>query len=300
MMTRRLIYLWLILWALSLPGIIRGQDMVVQTEQVPLETPENKLDIEARLSLFMDDLNQLYTVGSFRVSIDGKMGVSKSLVATMQQRIKHMNQTYNNLDVKWNTYYQAQQLEIAADEELMDQVAKIEELKQIVKDTLDARSTMTESLSKFVAADEFIIGHVDVYKKLYQKAFKLSLIKKTAPLLEKVKAKEQVVFTDVQTNFDEAKAACEVVPSLKPRLDVLDEQYVIIKSVSEKVQALEYKPWMTRVKDYVMGLAAVSIILMFLNGMWSKFKAYKEKAKSLKKYNEMLKNNGKEKTYPTI
>ena len=74
MMTRRLIYLWLILWALSLPEIIRGQDMVVQTEQVPLETPENKLDIEARLSLFMDDLNQLYTVGSFRVSIDGKMG----------------------------------------------------------------------------------------------------------------------------------------------------------------------------------------------------------------------------------
>ena len=83
-------------------------------------------------------------------------------------------------------------------------------------------------------------------------------------------------------------------------METLDEQYVIMKSVSEKVQALEYKPWMQRIKDYVMGLAAVAIILMFVNGLWSKFKAYKEKAASLKKYNDMLNNNGKDTTYPTI
>ena len=99
---------------------------------------------------------------------------------------------------------------------------------------------------------------------------------------------------------EQAKASCEVVSTLQPRFEVIDEQYIIIKSTSEKVQALEYKPWMQRIKDYVMGLAAVAIILMFLNGLWSKFKAYKEKAASLKKYNEMLNNNGKEKTYPTI
>ena len=73
-----------------------------------------------------------------------------------------------------------------------------------------------------------------------------------------------------------------------------------MKSVSEKVQALEYQPFIQRVKDYVLGLACVAVILLFLNGMLTKFKAYREKVASLKKYNEMLKNNGKDTSYPTI
>ena len=157
-----------------------------------------------------------------------------------------------------------------------------------------------DAIAKFASADKFIISHVDVYKKLYTKAYKLSLLKKFGPMLEKVKAKEQVVFGELQTNFEQAKAASELVPTLNTRMETLDEQYVIMKSVSEKVQALEYKPWMQRIKDYVMGLAAVAIILMFVNGIWSKFKAYKDKAANLKKYNDMLKNNGKDTTYPTI
>lgn len=289
------------MWALFLPETVWGQAVEpISTEQVPFDTVENKLAIEARLSLFMDDLTQLYTVERFNISADGKSGISKTLVATLQQRLQHLNQSYNSLDVKWNTYYQAQQLEIAADEELMESVAQIEQLKQTVKDTLDAHAVMVDALEKFVSADELIISKVPVYKKVYSRAFKLSLVKKLAPQLEKVKAKEQVVFGEVEEAYEQAKASCEVVPTLQPRFEVIDEQYIIIKSTSEKVQALEYKPWMQRIKDYVMGLAAVAIILMFLNGLWSKFKAYKEKAASLKKYNEMLNNNGKEKTYPTI
>jgi hypothetical protein len=73
-----------------------------------------------------------------------------------------------------------------------------------------------------------------------------------------------------------------------------------MESVSEKVQALEFKPFITRAKDYVLGMAAVAIILLFLNGMATRFKAYRDKVANMKKYNEMLKNNGRETTYPTI
>jgi hypothetical protein len=73
-----------------------------------------------------------------------------------------------------------------------------------------------------------------------------------------------------------------------------------MKSVSENVQALEYKPLFQRLKDYVMGFAAVAIILMFFNGMLAKFNAYKQKAASLKKYNDMLNKNGQGTQYPTI
>ena len=292
----RLRYIQLLLWAMMLAVTVRAQETPAMSSSDSLAI---KAEIMARLTLFMDDLNQLYTVEQMKIALND-VSISPTLVTTFQDRINYLNQSYNALDVKWTTYYQALQLDIAADEELMEEVAKLEQLKQVVKDTLDLRTQQVDAVAKFASADKFIISHVDVYKKLYKKAFKLSLLKKFGPMLEKVKAKEQVVFGELQTNFEQAKAASEMVPSLQSRMETLDEQYVIMKSVSEKVQALEYKPWMQRIKDYVMGLAAVAIILMFVNGLWSKFKAYKEKAASLKKYNDMLNNNGKDTTYPTI
>ncbi len=296
-MRNTLRYIQLILWALVLTVAVRAQDTPAMSS---LDSLAIKSEIKARLTLFMDDLNQLYMVEQMKISLNDNVAISPTLVVTLQDRMNYLNQSYNSLDVKWNTYYQASQLDIAADEELMEEVAKLEQLKQSVKDTLDLRTQQVDAIAKFASADKFIISHVDVYKKLYTKAYKLSLLKKFGPMLEKVKAKEQVVFGELQTNFEQAKAASELVPTLNRRMETLDEQYVIMKSVSEKVQALEYKPWMQRIKDYVMGLAAVAIILMFVNGIWSKFKAYKDKAANLKKYNDMLKNNGKDTTYPTI
>jgi hypothetical protein len=191
-------------------------------------------------------------------------------------------------------------MDIANDEELMDKVAGLEALKQTVKDTLDAKTQSVESIIKFADADKFIISQVAVYKNLYQKAYKLSLLKNLAPQLEKLKAKEQIVFTELQTNYDQAKASCEVVPVLSKRMKVLDEQYVVMKSVSEKVQALEYKPFFQRIKDYVLGVAAVAIILMFFNLAFAKFKAYRDKVKNLSKYKNMMDNQGQGTKYPTI
>ena len=259
-----------------------------------------QLEIAARVTQFSDEFSQLLAVGKVNLSVSSEMGVSKSIITAMEQRMQTLNLTYNQLDVKWNTYYQAQQMDIANSEDLMNMVARIEELKQTVKDTLDAKTQAVEAVSNFANADQFIMSQVNVYKQLYMKAYKLSLVKQLAPKLEKVKAKEQVVFGDLQTNYNQAKAACEIVPSLSKRMETLDEQFVIMKSVSEKVQALEYKPFIQRVKDYVLGVAAVAIILLFLNGMMTRFKAYREKVANLKKYGDMMNNNGKEKTYPTI
>jgi len=267
---------------------------------VPTDVAELKAEIELRLSQFSDELNQMLVVGQMNFSVDGSVGVSQSVVNAMAERLKSLNQSYNALDVKWNTYYQAQQMDIANDEELMNKVAGLEALKQTVKDTLDSKTLSVESIIKFADADKFIISQVAVYKNLYQKAYKLSLLKKLAPQLEKVKAKEQLVFTELQTHYDQAKASCEIVPVLSKRMTVLDEQYVVMKSVSEKVQALEYKPFFQRVKDYVLGFAAVAIILMFFNMSMAKFKAYRDKVNNLGKYKKMLDNQGKGTNYPTI
>ena len=296
-MRRWLRHIGLIAVIACLVGPVRGQEVA---QPLSPDAEALQLEITARINQFSDELSQLLVVGKVNLSVSNDMGVSKSVINAMEQRMQTLNQTYNQLDVKWNTYYQAQQMDIANSEDLMNMVAKIEELKQTVKDTLDAKTQVVEAVANFSAADQFIMSQVSVYKNLYSKAYKLSLLKQLAPKLEKVKAKEQVLFGDLQTNYNQAKAACEVVPSLSKRMEALDEQFVIMKSVSEKVQALEYKPFIQRVKDYLLGVAAVAIILLFLNGMMTRFKAYREKVASMKKYSEMMNNNGKEKTYPTI
>jgi hypothetical protein len=259
-----------------------------------------KLEIESRLSQFSDDFQQLQMVGSMSLDPDAKLGINKNFVSVLEGRMNTYNQRYNSLDVMWTTYTQAQQMDIANDEDLMTMVANIEALKKSVKDTLDAKAGMVKAVSDFVKADQFIMSQVNVYKKLYKRAFKLSLLKKLAPQLEKAKAREQLVFEKLQASYNSAKAATELVPSLQPRMNVLDEQFVVMKSVSEKVQALEYKPLFQRVKDYIMGLAAVAIILLFVSMMLTKYKAYKDKVANLKKVNEMMNKQGKDNQYPMI
>ena len=116
--------------------------------------------------------------------------------------------------------------------------------------------------------------------------------------MEKLKAKEQLLFSEVQAHYDKAKAATAVIPDLSARLRIVEEQYINIKSTSEKIQAMEYKPFIQRIKDYLLGLAAVAIIIMFMNAAASRFKAWKQMRESMKKYKDMM--NGQSNNYPTI
>jgi hypothetical protein len=295
----RLKYIGLIVCLMLLPGLMKAQE-TASPEAVSPEVAQLKLEIETRLSQFSDELNQLFAVCQMPLSFDGNVEASQSLISAMEQRMNYLNQSYNTLDVKWNTYYQAQLMDIANDEDLMEKVASFEGQKQVVKDSLDAKTQAVEAVMKFVEADKYIISQVSIYKSLYKKAYQLSLLQKLAPQLEKVKAKEQIVFGELQKNYEQAKASTELVPTLSKRMDVLDGQFVIMKSVSEKVQALEYKPFVQRVKDYVLGFAAVAIILLFLNGILTKFNAYRDKVANLKKYKEMMNNQGQGTNYPTI
>ena len=308
----RYIMMGLLTLTLSVSLMAQQQAVPPQKGNAAATTPEENpaelsaaeqaliLEIKSRLSQFSDDFQQLQMAENMSLDPDSKLDVNKNFVSVLEGRIKTYNQRYNSLDVMWTTYTQAQQMDIANDEDLMTMVANIEAKKQSVKDTLDAKTEMVKAISDFVEADQFIMSQVNVYKKLYKRAFKLSLLKKLAPQLEKAKAREQLVFEKLQASYNSAKAATELVPSLQPRMNVLDEQFVVMKSVSEKVQALEYKPLFQRVKDYIMGLAAVAIILLFVSMMITKYKAYNDKVANLKKVNEMMNKQGKDTQYPMI
>lgn len=308
-MNKRLQYIVLAFWVFMLSGPLMAQEQSVppkqgdnteNVEDLSAEQQELKLEIEARLSQFSDEFSQLKVVGSFILSPDSRFEITKSYVDVLKQRMKNYDQRYNSLDVMWTTYTQAQQMDIANNEDLMKMVADIEQLKQTVKDTLDIRSGMVKAVEDFANADQLIMSQVPVYKKLYKRAFQLSLVQKLTPQLEKLKARESLIFEKLQAGYEAAKSASEQVPSLQPRMNVIDEQFVVIKSVSEKIQTLEYKPIIQRVKDYLLGLAAVAVILLFISMLRNKYKAYKDKLANMKKLDEMMKTQGKGTQYPTI
>ena len=136
-MMKWLRHIGLMLFFVCLAGTVRGQEVAQ-----PLSPDAEALqqEIAARVAQFSDEFNQLLAVGKVNLSVSSDMGVSKSIITVMEQRMQTLNLTYNQLDVKWNTYYQAQQMDIANSEDLMNMVARIEELKQTVKDTLDAKT----------------------------------------------------------------------------------------------------------------------------------------------------------------
>ena len=132
------------------------------------------------------------------------------------------------------------------------------------------------------------------YNELYNEAVEYSLLKQTASLLEKLKTKEGLTFSDITSRYEEAKTITEEYPALKKRMEELENDYIEIKTISEKIQAAEYKPFLTRIKDYLYSLAAVAMLLMFANMVQAKIQAFKQMRKSAKEYQELLKKNEEE------
>ena len=133
---------------------------------------------------------------------------------------------------------------------------------------------------------------------MYDEAVEYSLLKQTATLLEKLKAKEELSYNDVTARYEDAKTISEEFPALKKRMEKVEEQYIEIKGFSEKIKAAEYKPFLQRIKDYLYSFAAVAMLLMFANMVQAKIQAFKQMRKSAKEYQELLKKN--EEDIPSI
>jgi hypothetical protein len=257
------------------------------------------VDLTTRLEMFVDELDELRSVCQMPIMVSGSMPVSNSLVSVYTDRVAEISRTLDALNLRWDTFCRARQDEIAEDDELMDVIANFQELKQAVSDTIESKRKAVHALKDFAKADQQIISQVPVYKQLNRKAFELSLMSKLAPQLERLKSREQLMFADIEQNYAQAKAAVGLIPDLAPRMKIVEEQYIGLKSTSESIQAMEYKPLIQRLKDYLIGLAAVAIIMMFLNLAKSKYNSLKQARQNLKKYNEMMKK-GQGGDYPTI
>lgn len=253
-----------------------------QEKKVMASDSFESLEVEGRLLLFMEELDAL----------------SVNVVRANREQLRKANKSLSAIDNKWNLYSQAHQETIAADEQLMGIVASYQENKQSVTDSIQVRMHQLDSFETFKEAESFIKGQTESYQKMHETSQQYSLLEKQAPLLEKLKAKEQLIFEELSGHYEAAKAVAGEFPILNSRMAKIEEQYIELKTISEKIQKAEYKPFLERIKDYLYSFAAVAILLMFVNMIQSKIQAYKQMRKSAEEYKKMLQRNDNE--YPSI
>ncbi|MDO5321161.1 MAG: hypothetical protein Q4F39_02080 [Bacteroidia bacterium] len=247
----------------------------------------------------MEDRQMLLQVSrKIRAFISELEEISDAIPGAPSDVYPDINRRYNSAKLRWNTYYQSYQGFIADHERLMQEVADYGQVDEALV------AAMTELKSKMDAQTEFreSVGYIESQDSLYIRMFKqanaLSMSQRTQSELEKLKGKEQLLFAEIQEKYDKAKAAVELVPSLQPEMDKLEDHFIVIKNTSAKIQEAAYKPFIQRIKDYLLGLAAVAVVLMFISMMQSKLKAAKQLKENAKQMMEGL--GKKDDDYPCI
>jgi hypothetical protein len=288
-----------LLWALGLlllPGGLRAQDAPAPAEGLDRMT---RLEIQARLEQYLDEMGRNRDASVARLPVSPDVQLTAGYLRTLETRLKNVETSRKSLEIRWNNYLPVQQAAIAQDDELMAGVESFEMLKQEATDSLEVRKQMVQSLQDFMAAQAYMENLDTTYNALGKKAFELSLTSKTAPLLEREKKKEALLFESVQEKFDKAKIAGDFGLVSAERMDMLENTYAALKHKSDTIQQMAYKPLIARIKDYLLSLAAVAVLLMFITMLRAKIKAAKDAREQMKQYKEALKLNGTDE-FPTI
>lgn len=238
------------------------------------------------------------TMGEMDAYISTLLNIEKNISQAKMTEIKGLERMLQNVNVQWNIYTQVRQHDIVEDENLMDKFTAFQVAFQVVSDSIAAQKARLKAMEDITQAEKLLESKRHQYSQYLSESRRLSLTAKTAPLLQQLQANEQIVFTELQQTFQQATKAASLVPSLKNRMDSLNQLFAEIKVQSDKVQQAKYVPLMQHLKDSLMSLAAVAIILMFVSMMRSKYAALKAAKKAAKQYKSMAQFNDNE--YPTI
>ena len=290
MRMRRMAYR-LALGLLLLPGVLYAQEAALDKLA--------RLEIQARLEQYVDEMDRIRDASVARLPVSPDVQLTPGYIRTLGNRLKNVESNRKSLEIRWNNYLPVQQAAIAQDETLMSYVERFELLKQEATDSLEVRKQMVQSLQDFVTAQNLMVSLDSTYNTLGKKAFQLSLTSKTATLLEREKKKEELLFASVQEKFDKARMAGDFHLVSSTRMEALEDAYAGLKHKSDTIQAMTYKPLIQRLKDYLLSLAAVAVLLMFISMLRAKIKAAKDAREQMKQYKEAMKLNGTDE-YPTI
>lgn len=225
-------------------------------------------------------------------SLSGRVASAQTPQLAMIERM------VNQLDIRWQIWYQANQEGISKDDSLMTLAANFEITKKMLLDSIASRRKVIQSVSIFRKAEKSILQNDSIYSRMMKEAKVFSLTPATAQQLTKLKMREQLLIKDIDSSYSSAKDAASVNSRLADRMQALEEHYVNIKSMSETIQAAEYKSFIQKWKDQLIGLAIVTVIGVLIASVTARLKSAKDAKKAQKKMEELMKKESEE--YPTI
>ncbi len=288
-------YLLLCLWLLATGSASAQQTLSKQA----IDSSFVAQDVMGTLYLFLDEMNTLISSSNIKIHLEADNAVTPYYASMMRTSIDQINISLQSFDLRWNLFTQTQQSILANNQDLMDIMVEVQQKRQAATDTLEIRVAQCGALTNFAHAEVLLANQDSVYQRLYKTAFQLSLVQKMAPRLEKLKAKEQLRFQQLQQSHQQAQDAVALLPVLQLRMPVLDDRFAHLQAISQKIQSTEYKPLIQRIKDYLIGIACVAIVIMFIQMVVSKIQAAKKMRESMKKYEELMNKNGMG-DYPSI
>ena len=234
--------------------------------------------------------------------LEGYIGELNSIASSVSRskkaKLVQLKQNMTSVNVRWDAYTKIAGDDIARSEVLLEMVSQFKNLSQQVADSIDRQQEKLDAFAAFEKFEKQLPAFTRKYDKLDKQAAEYSLVSQTAKLLARVKGEEQLLAQELDEQFAKAKAAAALMPQLQERMRKMSDGYLSLKEKSESIQAAEYKTLIAKVKDYVLTLAGVAIILMFITMMRGKMKELKAARNAAKQYKEMMmKNNG---DIPTI
>jgi hypothetical protein len=262
------------------------------------ETYFSAYELDFRVLQFQEELNELHLRSTQRLNIDFDDPMSEGFLQSLSANITTMEESMQSYAARWDTFMNVAQNHIAMDDSLLNKVGEVQAFQQTVNQSIVNLRQQFDQIVAFNRAEAFVFGQDSVYSSLYKKARALTLSAKMQAQLEKVKAAEQLVFADVQKHYDEAKQTIESFPQLQLRMERLENKYIELKVVSGKIQEAAFKPFLERVKDWLISLAAVAIVLMFANLVITRIKTAQKAMAMAKKMKNMM--GGGMQDYPTI
>ncbi len=284
------------LWGFLLSALAAG----AQAPEQEFADDSLEVDIESRMMEYVDNLTQLNILSDMQIRFSDAIPLTTLYAQVLSDKVAKLNNSYESLSMQWTVFTQAMQAVIADSEDLMTLMTRVEQLKKVVADSIASKQQQCNALADFAKAEEFILGKDTTYASLYKKAYKLSLIQKLTPKLEKVKANEMTLFAQIQEHYGKAQKANELLPILSKRMETLSEQYANIQVMSKKIQELTYMPLIQRLKDYLISFACVAVLLLFFNMAITRYKTLKAARQQMKKYESMMRQGGGASDYPTI
>ena len=273
--------------------------LILLAQTVAEDQGFNVYDVEMRVMQFQDELSTLYSRSTVPLSFDFDDTMSQSLLNSVNEDVSSMEASAKSFDTRWNTYLQATQSYVASDDSLLSKVAEVQTLQQKVNESVTTLRQQFDQMKAFNEAELFIFSQDSLYSKLYHDAITMSYAAQLQAQLEKVKASEQLQFAEIDKHYNDAKQAAETFDQLGERMARIESKYLDLKVVSGKIQAAAYVPLLQRIKDYLMNIAAVSIVLMFANLVVTRVKTIMKMKAQAKKLKDLMGNGGGQ-DYPTI